>query len=150
MEPKSQRLGRSRMLLGGFLVGIWAATASGQPAPNMVTSASEQATTSSRSDAVTSAMLESTVATGASATTGSDEMTRAASSGRTTVVLRQSPPDRKVEVIKIVRQFTGLGLKEAKELVESVPASVATDLPPADAAKLKTALEQAGAVVEVK
>ena len=58
--------------------------------------------------------------------------------------------DKKIEVIKEVRAITGLGLKEAKDLVEGAPKPVKTGLPKADAEKLKAELEAAGAKVEIK
>lgn len=56
----------------------------------------------------------------------------------------------KINVIKEVRAITGLGLKEAKELVESAPKAVKEGIPKDEADKLKEALEKAGASVEVK
>ena len=56
----------------------------------------------------------------------------------------------KIKVIKVVREITGLGLKEAKDLVESAPASVKEGVNKDDAAKFKKELEAAGATVEVK
>ncbi len=56
----------------------------------------------------------------------------------------------KINVIKAVREITGLGLKEAKELVESAPAPVKEGLDKEEAEKLKTQLEEAGATVELK
>jgi large subunit ribosomal protein L7/L12 len=58
--------------------------------------------------------------------------------------------EKKVEVIKVVRAITGLGLKEAKDLVESAPATVKDAVSKDDAAKMKKDLEAAGATVEVK
>ena len=58
--------------------------------------------------------------------------------------------EKKVEVIKAVRAITGLGLKEAKDLVESAPATVKDAASKDDAAKFKKELEAAGATVEVK
>ena len=58
--------------------------------------------------------------------------------------------EKKVEVIKAVRAITGLGLKEAKDLVESAPATVKEGVNKDDAAKYKKELEAAGATVEVK
>ena len=58
--------------------------------------------------------------------------------------------DKKIGVIKVVRAVTGLGLKEAKELVEGVPAKVKEGLSKEDAEKLKTELEEAGATVSIK
>lgn len=58
--------------------------------------------------------------------------------------------DNKIGVIKVVRAATGLGLKEAKDLVEAAPKPVKTGLAKADADKLKAELEGAGAKVELK
>ena len=58
--------------------------------------------------------------------------------------------DKKVEVIKVVRAVTGLGLKEAKDLVDGAPKAVKEGISKADAEALKTQLEAAGAKVEVK
>jgi large subunit ribosomal protein L7/L12 len=66
-----------------------------------------------------------------------------------TVVLK-SAGEKKVEVIKAVRAITGLGLKEAKDLVESAPATVKEGVNKDDTAKFKKELEAAGATVEVK
>ena len=56
----------------------------------------------------------------------------------------------KINVIKAVREVTSLGLREAKELVESAPAAVREDAPKDEADSIKSKLEEAGAVVEVK
>jgi large subunit ribosomal protein L7/L12 len=56
----------------------------------------------------------------------------------------------KVPVIKVVRQITGLGLKEAKDLVEGVPSSVKEGIAKDEAEELKKQLEEAGASVEIK
>jgi len=66
-----------------------------------------------------------------------------------TVVLKDGGKD-KIKVIKEVRAITGLGLKEAKDLVEAAPKEVAKDVNKDDAAKFKKQLEDAGAVVELK
>ncbi len=58
--------------------------------------------------------------------------------------------DKKVEVIKVVRAVTGLGLKEAKDLVDGAPKPVKESIPKADAEALKKQLEDAGAKVEIK
>ena len=58
--------------------------------------------------------------------------------------------DKKIGVIKVVRQATGLGLKEAKDLVEGVPSKIKEGLSEADAKKLKAELEEAGATVSIK
>jgi large subunit ribosomal protein L7/L12 len=66
-----------------------------------------------------------------------------------TVVLK-AIGEKKVEVIKVVRAITGLGLKEAKDLVEGAPQNVKEAVSKDDAAKFKKDLEAAGATVEVK
>lgn len=58
--------------------------------------------------------------------------------------------EKKINVIKEVRAITGLGLKEAKDLVESPPKPVKEGIPKADAEKIKAQLEAAGATVEIK
>lgn len=58
--------------------------------------------------------------------------------------------DNKIAVIKVVRQATGLGLKEAKDLVEGVPSKIKEGLSDADAKKLKAELEASGATVSIK
>jgi len=65
-----------------------------------------------------------------------------------TVVLKNVGAN-KIQVIKAVRAATGLGLKEAKDLVEAAPSNVKEDLPKADAEALKKSLEEAGAEVEI-
>ena len=65
-------------------------------------------------------------------------------------VALESFGEKKIGVIKVVRAATSLGLKEAKELVESVPCNVKEGLSKEDAEKLKTSLEEAGATVSVK
>ena len=66
-----------------------------------------------------------------------------------TVVLAATG-DKKINVIKAVREITGLGLKEAKDLVEAAPKPVKEGVPKADAEKLKAKLEAEGAKVELK
>ena len=56
----------------------------------------------------------------------------------------------KVGVIKVIREITGLGLKEAKDLVEGVPSTVKESVPKADAEAIKKKLEDAGAAAEIK
>ena len=58
--------------------------------------------------------------------------------------------DKKINVIKAVREATGLGLKEAKALVDGAPAAVKENAPKAEAEELKKKLEEAGAMVELK
>ncbi|MDP2031119.1 MAG: 50S ribosomal protein L7/L12 [Thiobacillus sp.] len=65
-------------------------------------------------------------------------------------VMLNSCGEKKVEVIKVVRAATGLGLKEAKDLVDGAPKAVKEGVTKADADALKKQLEEAGAAVEVK
>ena len=65
-------------------------------------------------------------------------------------VMLTSFGDKKIEVIKEVRVITGLGLKEAKDLVEAAPKAVKEGVSKEDAAKFKAALEKVGAKVELK
>jgi large subunit ribosomal protein L7/L12 len=58
--------------------------------------------------------------------------------------------DKKIQVIKVVRAVTGLGLKEAKDLVESAPKAVKEAIPQEEAESIKSQLEEAGASVEIK
>ena len=67
-----------------------------------------------------------------------------------TVVLKEYPADKKVTVIKVIREITGLGLKEAKDLVEGAPKNVKEGVPKDEADKIKGQLEKAGAKVELK
>src|SRR5215468_11443696 len=66
-----------------------------------------------------------------------------------TVILKEYPADKKVGVIKVVRELTGLGLKEAKDLVEGVPGTVKEGVNKADSDNMKKKLEDAGAKVEI-
>jgi large subunit ribosomal protein L7/L12 len=65
-------------------------------------------------------------------------------------VVMDSFGDNKVSVIKVVREVTGLGLKEAKDLVEAIPATIKEGLSKKDAEDLKKKLEEAGAKVNLK
>ncbi len=67
-----------------------------------------------------------------------------------TVILKEYPADKKVGVIKVVRELTGLGLKEAKDLVEAVPGTIKEGVSKDDSANMKKKLEEAGAKVEIK
>lgn len=62
----------------------------------------------------------------------------------------KSAGDQKIQVIKVIREVTGLGLKEAKDIVDAAPKTVKADMPKADAESLKEKLQAAGAVVELK
>jgi large subunit ribosomal protein L7/L12 len=67
-----------------------------------------------------------------------------------TVVLKEYPADKKVSVIKVIRELTGLGLKEAKDLVEGAPQTVKESVNKADSDAMKKKLEDVGAKVEIK
>jgi large subunit ribosomal protein L7/L12 len=66
------------------------------------------------------------------------------------VILEEVPADKKIAVLKAVRELTGLGLKEAKDLVESVPKSVKESIPKEAAEEAKKLLEGAGGKVSIK
>jgi large subunit ribosomal protein L7/L12 len=65
-------------------------------------------------------------------------------------VILKSTGDKKINVIKVVRAHTGLGLKEAKDLVDSAPKTVKEAVSKEEAEKLKKEFEEAGATVEIK
>ncbi|MEE1411802.1 MAG: 50S ribosomal protein L7/L12 [Bulleidia sp.] len=77
------------------------------------------------------------------------EEAAAAAPANVTVVL-SSFGDKKVAVIKAVRELTGLGLVEAKKIVDGVPSELKKDVPMEEAEKMKAALTEAGATVEFK
>ena len=81
---------------------------------------------------------------GAAAAAPAEEQTEFA------VTLKEYPADKKVTVIKVIREITGLGLKEAKDLVEGVPSLVKEGVAKADVEAMKKKLEESGAKVEVK
>lgn len=66
------------------------------------------------------------------------------------VILEDVPKDKKIAILKVVRTITGLGLKEAKEMVESTPKALKEGVPKEDAEDTKKKLEEAGAKVTVK
>jgi large subunit ribosomal protein L7/L12 len=66
------------------------------------------------------------------------------------VVLTTVPADKKIQVIKVVRELTSLGLKEAKDLVEAVPKPVKTGVSKEESETMRKKLEEVGAKVEVK
>ena len=65
-------------------------------------------------------------------------------------VMLQAVGDKKIQVIKVVRAITGLGLKEAKDLVDGAPKPVREGVPQKDAEEAKQKLEEVGATVEIK
>jgi large subunit ribosomal protein L7/L12 len=66
------------------------------------------------------------------------------------VILASVPADKKIAILKEVRNITGLGLKEAKDLVEAAPKAVKENVKKAEAEEIKKTLEAAGAGVEIK
>lgn len=65
-------------------------------------------------------------------------------------VILSGAGDKKIQVIKVVRELTGLGLKEAKDLVDGAPKPVKTGVSKEEAASMKAKLEEQGATVEIK
>ena len=65
-------------------------------------------------------------------------------------VVLEGPGDKKIQVIKAVREITGLGLKEAKEMVDSCPKAIKEKASEEEAKEIKAKLEEAGAVVNIK
>jgi len=65
-------------------------------------------------------------------------------------VVLTSPGDKKIQVIKVVRELTGLGLKEAKDLVDGAPKPVKEKVTKAESADMKAKLEEQGATVEIR
>lgn len=66
------------------------------------------------------------------------------------VIIEEAPADKKIAIIKVVRELTGLGLKEAKDLVESTPKPVKEKSPKAEADDMAKKLAEAGAKIKVK
>ncbi|HEX4053615.1 MAG TPA: 50S ribosomal protein L7/L12 [Tepidisphaeraceae bacterium] len=89
------------------------------------------------------AMMAAPAGGGAAAAAPAEEKT-------TFDVVLKAAGEKKINVIKVVRAATNLGLKEAKDLVEGAPKTVKEGLPKADADKLKKELEEQGATVELK
>ena len=90
------------------------------------------------------------VAAAAPAAGGGDGGAPAEEESSTVDVIITAPGDKKIQVIKVVRAVTGLGLKEAKALVDEAPKPVKEGIERDEADKLKTELEEAGATVELK
>lgn len=89
------------------------------------------------------AMMAAPAAAGAAAPAASE-------SADYQVTLADAPADKKIGIIKVLRELTGLGLKEAKELAESAPKEVKASSPKAEAEDMKKKLEAAGAKVTLK
>src|SRR5215212_4413051 len=90
------------------------------------------------------------VAAAAPAAAGSADGAEAEEESSTVDVVLTGPGDKKIQVIKVVRAATGLGLKEAKALVDSAPKPVKEGIERDEAEKLKGELEEAGGSVELK
>ena len=89
------------------------------------------------------------VVAGGGAAGGEAEPAAAAEKDEFNVVLT-GPGEKKIQVIKVVRELTGLGLKEAKELVDSAPKAVKEGASKAEAEEIKNKLEEAGGAVELQ
>jgi len=97
---------------------------------------------------VTAAVAAPVMAAGAGAPAGGGE---AAEEEQTSFdVILQSPGDKKIQVIKVIREITGLGLKEAKAVADDAPSPVKEGVAREEADQIKAKLEEAGAAVEVK
>jgi len=83
----------------------------------------------------------------AAAGAGADD---GADAGGTVDVILTACGDKKIQVLKAVREITGLGLKEAKEIVDSVPKAIKEGIEKDEAEKLKKTLEEQGGTVEIK
>ena len=90
------------------------------------------------------------IAVAAAPAAGGDAGGDAAEAKDSFTVVLASAGDQKINVIKEVRAITGLGLKEAKEIVESAPKEIKEDVPTAEANELKEKLEGVGATIELK
>ena len=90
------------------------------------------------------------VAVAAAPAAGGDAGGEAAEAKDSFTVVLAASGDQKINVIKEVRAITGLGLKEAKEIVESAPKDLKEDVPTAEANELKEKLEAVGATIELK
>lgn len=89
-------------------------------------------------------MMMAPVAGGAAAAEPEEEQTEFS------VILDEVPADKKIAVLKVVRTITGLGLKEAKDLVEATPKPVKEGIPKEVAEDVKKQLEEAGAKISIK
>lgn len=93
---------------------------------------------------------QAAVAAAAPAAAAAAPVEAAAESTDFKVTLEEAPADKKIAIIKVVREVTGLGLKEAKDLVEGAPKEVKATAPKAEANEIKTKLEAAGAKVKLQ
>lgn len=98
----------------------------------------------------TSVQQGAVMVAGAPGAEGGDGAAAAAEKTEFDLILTEVPSAKRIPVIKAVRALTGLGLKEAKEFIESAPKAVKEAIPAEEAEEGKKALEEAGAVAEVK
>ena len=91
----------------------------------------------------------SAAAMAAAPSAGSGQADAAEEKDSFTIVLKD-PGGAKIQVIKVLREVTGLGLKEAKDMTDKVPANVKEGVKKADAEEIKKKIEEAGGVVELK
>ena len=94
--------------------------------------------------------MEEKFGVSAAAPVGADDADAADADAEVSVVLVSVPNDKKIAVLKEVRAFTGLGLKEAKDIIELAPKVVKENIRKDEAKAIKKTLEAAGAVVEIK
>ena len=99
---------------------------------------------------VTAAAPVAVAAPGVAAPAGGDGAAAAEEEQTSFDVVLAAAGDKKIQVIKVVRALTGLGLKEAKDLVDSAPKPVKEGVPREEADSLKAQLEESGASVEIK
>jgi large subunit ribosomal protein L7/L12 len=99
---------------------------------------------------VSAAAIAAPVAAAGAGAAGADGAAAEAEEAGTVDVILAGSGDKKIQVIKVVRAATGLGLKEAKALVDEAPKPVKEGLEREEADKLKQELEEAGAAVELK
>jgi large subunit ribosomal protein L7/L12 len=97
-----------------------------------------------------SAAMAAPVAAAGAAGAGAAEAEKAEEKTQFDVVLKAFPADKKINIIKVVREVTNLGLKEAKDLVEGVPKPLKEAVSKEEAENIKKKLAEAGAEVEVK
>ena len=90
------------------------------------------------------------VAAAAAAPAGETETSAAEEKNEFNITLTTVPADKKIAILKIVRNLTGLGLKEAKEVVDNVPKLVKEGVTKEESENIKKELEAAGAAVDVK
>ncbi len=110
---------------------------------------SSRSRSSSRSSRTSGAFSAAPVAVAGAAAAGGGAAAAVEEQTEFDVVLGDAGPN-KINVIKVVREITGLGLKEAKDLVEGAPKTVKEGVAKDEAAEIKKKLEEAGAKVEVK